>query len=89
MTKLSKTAIQKLHLSQVEQLQRILDAKETKAKHLDTRRRWLQQQNNANYRFEHDRLTNALANSVMPNQTQERMKERIEELNSLFSKGNL
>ena len=88
MTKLSKTAIQKLHLSQVEQLQRILDAKETKAKHLDTRRRWLQRQNNASCRFEHDRLTNVLAHSVVPNRTQERMKERIEELKTLCCKGN-
>ena len=79
MTKLSKTAIQKLHLSQIEQLQRILDAKETKAKHLDTRRRWLQRQSNTNYSIEHDRLTNALAHSAVPNQTQERITERIEE----------
>ncbi len=88
MHKFTRKSIEDLHIGQLEHLQKQIDARESKTKHLATRRKWLERQVNANYRNEYDRLRGELSRSVLPYGDRGRLLRRTAELEKLFSTGN-
>jgi hypothetical protein len=87
--KFTRKRIEGLHLRQLEHLGRQIEARDIKAKHLATRREWLQRQTNANYRNEYDRLRGELSRSTLPFVDKSRLQQRERELERLFSSGNV
>ena len=79
----------KMHKKRIDHMQDQIDARETMQKHTTTRMKWLERQNNANYRNEHNRIKYELDQSVLPTETKERLKNRMKYLETLFSKGNV
>ena len=59
--KLTREAIEKMHLRQLKHLQQQIDARETRAKSIMLRKQWMERQNNANYRNEYDRIMGELS----------------------------
>ena len=89
--KFSREKLMKLRLRQMEHLARQLEARETLAKSIHQRRKWLEQQKIANYQNEYDRIRGDVSrmNTVVPDQTIERLKNRAKHLYQLFSRGNV
>ena len=67
-TKLTKF-IQQMHLNQINNLKKHLNAIETIGQANDYRRRRLREQNNINYKNEYDRVVGELSQSNIPVQT--------------------
>ena len=87
--KISRKKAMALHLNQWDHIAKQLDARETRSKHILTRKRWLERQNNANYRNEYDRITGELSRTNLPVWDKLRLQQREEELKKLFSNGNI
>ena len=83
------------------QLQNVLDAHYTRAQNLEYRKRFLDKQNKMNYQHEHDRLRNAMEQTVLRRhpaagvrvrgpmlgeESRTRVGQRIEELKKLGAK---
>ena len=70
----------------MEYLARQLDARETKVRSINLRRKWLERQQNANYRNEYDRIRGDLSrmNTVVPDQTVHRLQNRANSI--IFSR---
>jgi hypothetical protein len=81
--------IEKLHLRQLEHLGRQIEARETKAKHIATRKNWMERQTNANYRNEFDRIRGELSHFRGSTVDRAKLSRRAEELQRLFSSGNV
>ena len=79
----------KMHKRQLEHMQNQLDNRETMQKHTTTRNKWVERQNNANYRNEYNRIKYELDQSTLHGETVERLKSRTEYLKELFSDGNV
>lgn len=79
----------KMHKKQLEHMQNQLDNRETVQKHTTTRNKWIDRQNNANYRNEYNRIKYELDQSALPGETVERLKGRMKYLKELFSDGNV
>lgn len=82
---ISRSAIEKLHLNQLEHLARIIEARDSKSKHIATRRKWLERQDNANYRNEYDRIRGDLAHYKLGAVDRKKLENRQKELQQLFS----
>ena len=80
---------QNRHIRQVEHAAKQWEARASKVKNNNERRRWLEIQNNANYRNEYDRIRGELSHYRIPYGSTERLKKREEELHKLFSSGNV
>ena len=80
---------QNRHMRQVEHAAKQVEARESKTKNNNMRRVWLQRQNNANYRNEHDRLSSDLGHFKIPIKTISQLEARDEKLRKLFSSGNV
>ncbi len=87
--KLSRSAIEKLHLNQLEHVARIIEAMDSKSKHISTRRKWMERQTNANYRNEYDRIRGDLAHYKLGAVDKQKLQNREKELRALFSSGNV
>jgi hypothetical protein len=85
---LTRSHVMNMHLRQLEHTARQLDARETKARHVATRVKWLERQKNANYRNEYDRVRGELSQSTLPHHSKVKLQNREKELERLFSRGN-
>ena len=89
--KFSREKLMKLRLRQMEHLARQLEARETLVKSINQRRQWLERQKISNYQNEYNRIRGDLSrmNTVVPNQTVDRLQNRAKHLHQLFSRGNV
>lgn len=85
----SRKGIENMHLRQLEHVQRQLDARESKTKSIMTRKNWLERQTNANYRNEYNRLQGEMEHSRLPFKDKYKLQHRAQELQRLFSRGNV
>jgi len=83
--KISKSAIEKLHLNQLEHVARILEARDTKTKNIVSRNKWMERQTNANYRNEYDRIRGELTHYKLGSVDKQKLENRQKELRNLFS----
>jgi hypothetical protein len=80
---------QNRHIRQVEHAAKQWDARASKVKNNNERRRWLERQNNTNYRNEYDRIRGELSRYRIPFGSKPKLEKRAEELHKLFSSGNV
>ena len=80
---------QNKHLRQLEHAAKQWEARETKTKNNNLRKQWLERQTNANYRNEYDRIRGEISNRKIPFRTKYGLEKREEELQRLFSSGNV
>ena len=80
---------QNRHIRQVEHATKQWEARANKVANNNNRRKWLERQNNKNYRNEHDRISGELSRYKIPFGSPHRLKTRQEELHHLFSSGNV
>ncbi len=85
----TRKGIEALHLRQLEHAQRQIDARESKVKHIATRKQWMERQANANYRNEYDRIQGELSHWRGSTTDKDKLKNRVRDLERLFSVGNL
>ena len=81
--------IMKMRFRQLEHLARQMDARDIRVRHANTRRQWLQRQNNSAYRQEYDRIRGELAHTVLSDHDKRRLQAREAQLAKLFSHGNV
>ena len=77
------------HVRQIEHAAKQWEAKANKVSNANNRRKWLERQDNANYRNEYDRVRGELSRYKIPFQTPHRLSKRADELSKLFSSGNV
>ena len=87
---------QNRHIRQVEHATKQWEARANKVannnnnnNNNNNRRQWLERQNNASYRNEYDRLRGELSHYRIPYGSVHRMRSRQQELENLFSSGNV
>ena len=80
---------QNRHIRQVEHATKQWEARAHKVANNNNRRKWLERQNNTNYRNEYDRIRGELSHYKIPYGSTMRLKKRREELKNLFSSGNV
>ena len=80
---------QNRHIRQVEHAAKQWEARAHKVANDNNRRKWLERQNNANYRNEYDRISGELSHHRISYGNTVRLKKRHEELKSIFSSGNV
>jgi hypothetical protein len=85
----TREGIEAMHLRQLEHAQRQIDARETKSKHIMTRKNWMERQANANYRNEYDRIQGELSHWRGSTTDKQKLKNRSRNLQRLFSAGNV
>ena len=85
----SRKEIMKMRYRQLEHLARQMDARDIMARHANTRRQWLQRQNDSAYRQEYDRISNELSRNVVGEYNLHKLKAREIELKRLFSHCNV
>lgn len=72
-------------MNQLEHLGKIIEARESKSKHIATRMNWLERQTNANYRNEYDRIRGDLQHYKLGSVDKRKLENRQNELHKLFS----
>ena len=77
------------HVRQIEHAAKQWEAKANKVSNATNRRKWLERQDNANYRNEYDRVRGELSRYKIPFQTPHRLSKRSDELSKLCSSGNV
>ena len=80
---------QNRHIRQVEHATKQWEARANKVANNNNRKQWLQRQNNASYRNEYDRLNGELSRYRIPYGSVQKLKQRQNELQNLFSSGNV
>jgi hypothetical protein len=80
---------QNRHTRQIEHAARQWEAKANKVSNANNRRKFMERQNNANYRNEFDRVRGELSRYRIPFGSKPRLESRRKELESLFSSGNV
>ena len=80
---------QNRHIRQVEHATKQWEARANKVANNNNRRQWLERQNNASYRNEYDRLRGELSHYRIPYGSVQRLRSRQQELQNLFSSGNV
>ena len=80
---------QNRHVRQVEHVAKQWEARANKVANNNNRRQWLERQNNASYRNEYDRLRGELSHYRIPYGSVHRLRSRQQELDNLFSSGNV
>ena len=81
--------IMKMRFRQLEHVARQMDARDIRVRHANTRRQWLQRQNNSAYRQEYDRISCELAHTVLSDHDKRRLQAREAQLAKFFSHGNV
>ena len=81
--------IMKMRFRQLEHVARQMDARDIRVRHANTRRQWLQRQNNSAYRQEYDRIRGELSRNVVGEHDKRRLEAREAQLAKLFSHGNV
>ena len=76
----------KMQLSQLKRLNAQIEARSTRTKSMALVNEWRQKHNIRNYQSEYDRIRNELANSAIPFHTQEGVKKRTRELETMGAK---
>ena len=80
---------QNMQIRQVEHATKQWEARANKVANNNNRRQWLEIQNNASYRNEYDRLHGELSHYRIPYGSVQRLRSRQQELQNLFSSGNV
>jgi hypothetical protein len=80
---------QNRHIRQVEHATKQWEARANKVANNNNRRQWLERQNNASYRNEYDRLRGGLSHYRIPYGSIPKLRSRQQELENLFSSGNV
>jgi len=80
---------QNRHTRQIEHAAKQWEAKASKVSNAHNRRKFMERQNNANYRNEYDRVQGELSRYRIPYGSRGRLEARKKELESLFSSGNV
>ena len=80
---------QNRHIRQVEHATKQWEARANKVANNNNRRKWLERQNNTNYRNEYDRIRGELSHYKIPFLTPVRLQKRKKELENLFSSGSV
>ena len=80
---------QNRHIRQVEHATKQWEARAHKAANNNNRRKWLERQNKANYRNEYDRIRGELSHYKIPYGDPNRLKNIKQDLENLFSSGNV
>ena len=75
--------LQEKQLAYFRHLQQQLEARETQTKSIYLRHQFLKRQNIKNYQNEHDRISNAMRASLVPDTTKRQLQERISDLQKL------
>jgi hypothetical protein len=78
-----------MHASQLDHVDRMLQARENKTKSLVVRRKWMERQANANYRNEYDRIRGELSHNKLGSVDRQKLKNREAELEKLFSRNSV
>ena len=81
--------LESLHPRQLEHVNRMIDARETKTKSLVLRRKWMERQANANYRNEYDRIRGELSHNKLGSVDRQKLKDREAILEKLFSRDSV
>ena len=76
-------------MRQLEHIARIMEARESKSKHIATRKQWMERQKNASYRNEYDRIRGELTHYKLGAVDRQKLQNREKELQMLFSSGNV
>ena len=76
----------KLQLNQVQHLNSMIDARQSRAKSAAFRHEILEKQNMRNYQSEYSRIRSHLENSATPHKTKEHVQTRAAQLRSLGAK---
>ena len=71
------------YLHNYEQIQKLLDAYNTKHASVEFRRNVLRNQKKHNYQLEHDRIRSVLGDNLIPNTTKAMIQNRMAELQKL------
>ena len=85
-TKKSIDHFAKLQLNQVQHLQSMIDARQSKSKSVSFRHEILQKQKVKNYQSEYSRIRSHLEGSVIPHTTREKVVSRAAHLRALGAK---
>jgi len=80
---------QNRHIRQVEHVTKQWEARANKVANNNNRRQWLERQDNASYRNEYDSLRGELSHYRIPYGSVHRLRSRQQELDNLFSSGNV
>ena len=80
---------QNRHIRQVEHAAKQWEARTNKVANDNNRRKWLERQNNTNYRNEYDRIRGELSHNKIPYKSLMQLMKREADLNKLFSSGNV
>jgi hypothetical protein len=80
---------QNRYMKQIEHMAKQWEARESKVKNNYERKKWLERQNNANYRNEYNRIVNYLEHTRRPFMNETQLENRKKELQKLFSSGNV
>jgi hypothetical protein len=80
---------QNRYYNQIEHAAKQWEARENKVKNNAERLRWMQRQDNANYRNEYDRIRGELSHTRIPYGDVKKLKAREAELQRLFSSANI
>ena len=72
-----------MQLHQLERMNKDIEVRVNRAQNLDIRNKWLQQHKIKNYQSEYDRIRGHMANSVLPYETVQKVKNRKKELEKL------
>ena len=85
-TKKSINHFSKLQLNQVQHLNAMIEARQSRSKSVAFRHEVLQKQNMKNYQNEYSRIRSHLEGSVMPHATREKVNSRAAHLRALGAK---
>lgn len=77
------------HVKQIEHAHKQWEARDNKIENMAKRREWMQRQNNANYRNEYDRLRSELSRGRIPHGSLTKLRNRLAELEKLFSSSSI
>ena len=77
------------HVRQIEHAAKQWEAKANKVSNANNRRKWLERQDNANYRNEYDRMSHEPGRYKIPCKTMSQLEARDDKLRKLFSSGNV
>jgi hypothetical protein len=80
---------QNRHVRQLEHASKVNDAREMRSKNNNTRKEWMERQNNASYRNEYDRVRGELSRNKILYRSMQQLQQRESDLKKLFSSGNV
>ena len=76
----------KMQTKQLQHMNEQIEARAARHQNIVIRNQWMQAKTSKNYQTEYDRIRNHLANNLLPHETQEKVKNRKNELEQLGAK---